>query len=128
MTGSSVPAGAGGSAFWIVDAAGGLVLGGAAACGVLVAGAVAAGAVETGPVTAGALETGAAVTGTAAGGAAGAGRDAFGERSSTGAALCLDAQPAPSPAINAASISGDEKFWQRETMIKLRPPQSAERN
>ena len=128
MTGSSVPAGAGVSAFWIVDTAGGLVLGGAAACGLTVAGAVAAGPVVAGAVAAGAVATGAPVTGALAGAAAGAGRDAFGERSSTGAAVCFDAQPAPSIAITAASINGREIFWQRQTIIKSKPPQSAERN
>ena len=54
--------------------------------------------------------------------------DEFAERSSTGAAVCVEAQPAPNIATNAASASGSEISSQDKTHLKSLPPRSAERN
>src|SRR5258708_38495287 len=115
MIGSSVTAETGVSALWTVEAVGASACGGAAVWGMPAAGAVVA------------VATAAAVAGVEVGTTAGA-RDAFGERSSTGAAVGVDAQPAPSPATNAASMRGREISPQRKTMFKPKPPRSAERN
>src|SRR6266850_2062295 len=117
MIGSSVAAETRVSVLWTVETVGAPAGGGADVWGMAAAGAGAAGAVPTG----------AAVVGVATGATAGA-RDAFGERSSTGAAVGVDAQPAPSAATNAASMSGRENSPQRKTIVKPKPPQSAERN
>jgi hypothetical protein len=59
---------------------------------------------------------------------AGAVWDGFVERSSTGAAVCVEAQPAPNIATNAANARGSEISSQEKAHFKSIPPQSAERN
>ncbi|HEV8260860.1 MAG TPA: hypothetical protein VGQ19_08915 [Burkholderiales bacterium] len=83
------------------------------------AGARTAGAAVVGAVAGAA--TGEVATG-AAGAAIGAVRDAFGERSSTGAAVGMDAQATPSAATIAASMSGRDIPSQRKTTFKSIPP------
>ena len=59
---------------------------------------------------------------------AGGAWDESAERSSTGAAVCVEAQPAPNIATNAASANGIEIFSQDKTCLKSIPRRSAERN